>query len=455
VAILARLLTPSDYGVFALLLIVLTFLMVISNAGLNEATLQSRLLSHVEASSLYWFNVLVGCVMAVICAAVSPLAAWFFHSDALIPTLSVMGLSFPIGALGAQHRALLQRSMRYRLTAACDIAAQLVGLVVAVAFALGGAGYWSLVALQISAAATSSVCLMIATRWRPGRPHITERIKALVTFGMNVTGFQIANFFGTNTDNILIGRVLGVFQLGSYSRAYNLLIAPLTQILIPVANVLIVTLSRVGTSDASEFRATFKAIATKINLLLIPLTAFMILNAHAIVRVVLGPQWEEAAKIFTILGIGGLVEPTITMIGWVLIAEGRSRDYLLVGITRAPAMVVGFFVGVRFGVLGVAAGYSVVTCVSLIPILWFVGRRGPVTSGAVYETGLLGALTATTVVASSLAVHALIPSAGALASLFIAAAAAAVVVVPLIVAVPPLRSEVGNIRRLLVDAFAT
>ncbi len=453
VIVLAHLLTPSDYGVYGLLLIVMNFLLVFSKAGISEAILQSATIDHSEASSLFWFNIVLATAMAGVCAVISPFAAWFFHVPHLQIALCVIGLTFPISALGAQHRALLQRAQRFGATAFSDITQYTCGLIVAIVFAANGGGYWSLIAQGIFGASVGVMVLWLAARWVPGRPNMTSNIKELIQIGFNVTGFQSMNFLGTNVDNILIGRVLGVFQLGLYTRAYTLLVTPITEVLTPLSSVFIVALSRIRSAEPQSFRLAFVSLGTKINLLMIPVMAFLIVNAHDVVRLALGQHWDETATIFAVLGFGGIVEPTIALIGWALVAQVRSRDYLMIGIARTSVMVCGFFLGVEFGVVGVAAAYAVVTCASIVPISAFFGRTGSVGIREVGTSLLPGGLLAVSVGVVSLVVQLGLSQSDAILRLLGTLSASGLVAILLVLLVPLLRSEARGVRALLGGAL--
>ncbi len=445
VAIMARILTPSDYGIFALLLVVVNFIWVFSNLGLSAATVQRKVLTPDEASSLFWVNLTAGVAMALLCFAISPLVAAFFHEPALRPAISVMGTGFIFSSAGIQHRALLMRVLSFGSIAICELSAQVLSSLTGIALAVAGAGYWSLVALQVSYGIISSALFFCASGWTPRRVRHPLRNRQLFQFGANVTGFSIANFFGKNLDNILIGKVYGSFQLGNYSRAYNLLVAPLVQIMYPIEDVIMSALSRIGVDNRERFRNTFLSIGTKLNLCTMPLIAFAIVDAHSIVRIALGPQWDEAAKIFYVLGIGGLVEPMTVMTSWLFVGEGRTRDYLITGLVGVPVMIVGFLVGLPYGPVGVATGYTVVTCVGLVPLFWFVGRSGPVSSRDLYRTLGLGAAVAGAVAVGAVFGREVLATGSALVTLLTSGAFAVCAGCIAVAAIPRARTEVREL----------
>jgi PST family polysaccharide transporter len=451
VAIMARILTPSDYGIFALLLIVVNFFAVLNNFGLSSATVQRKTLSAHEASAMFWISSAFGVALALLCVALSPVVALAFHHSGLVPAICVIGSGFVFAGIGMQHRALLMRVMNFGRVAVCDIAAQLLSALAGIALAFLGAGYWSLVILQVSYTALFAVFSSIASGWNPGWPRRPLLVGDLVHFGARVTGFEMATFFGKNSDNFLLGVFKGTYQVGNYSRAYNLLVAPLEQVLYPLEMVMVASLSRIGADDRDAYKRTFTSVAAKLNLLVVPLVAFAVVDAHAIIRVVLGNQWDGAARVFEVLGIGGLVEPMIVMTSWLFVSQGRTRDYLLLGIVSVPIMVVGFVVGLPYGMVGVATAYTVVTCAGVAPTLWLVGRDGPVTAGDLYRTCALGAAVALAVAGGALVGREAVTTGSAVVSLAVSGALGATAGCLTIALLPPARAQVREAFALGLD----
>ena len=163
-----------------------------------------------------------------------------------------MATIFIFAGAAAQHAALLSRSLRFAAVSAADAASQVLGSLMGVGAALAGCGYWSLVIMQIGVAASQMTLVMIMSHWSPRAPGRPFFPRELVRFGGNITAFNFLNYFVRNGDNLLIGAVYGSAQLGIYTRAYSLLLQPLTQIMAPLAKVVVPTLSKVGADDAPD-----------------------------------------------------------------------------------------------------------------------------------------------------------------------------------------------------------
>jgi PST family polysaccharide transporter len=207
----------------------------------------------------------------------------------------------------------------------------------------------------------------------------------MLAFGGHLTGFQVVNYFARNADNALIGWRWGDTVLGLYGRAYQLLLLPLSQINAPIASVAIPALSRLQNHE-KHYRTAYLQLLRKLAMLTIPPIALTIVCADWIVHAVLGPQWDGAAKIFVWLGLAALLQPITYTSGWLFISQGRTREQLAWGVVGSGIIVLSFLIGLHWGAIGVSIAYAI--CINLIAtplLLWYVGRRGPVTTADLYR----------------------------------------------------------------------
>ena len=168
--LLARILTPEDYGIFGMAVVVTGFLAMFNDLGLSMATVQRREITHGQVSALFWLNAGLGAAIALLAVLLAPAVAWFFDEPRLTPVIQLLAVSFFVGGLGVQHQALLRRQMRFGRLALLDATSLAAGIVAGVACAWRGYGYWSLVAMQVTLVATTVVGSWALCRWVPGRP---------------------------------------------------------------------------------------------------------------------------------------------------------------------------------------------------------------------------------------------------------------------------------------------
>ena len=259
-----------------------------------------------------------------------------------------------------------------------EILALCASLATAIILALQGAGYWALVSSQLSSGLVYLICSWKLCAWRPGLPSRNSGVRSMLAFGRNLTGFGVINYFARNLDNMLIGKFWGGQQLGLYAKAYQLLLMPIDQINSPICAVAMPALSRLADSP-ERYRQAYLRTIQKVALLTVPGVALMIVTSDWIVRIVLGPQWTEAAWIFALLGIAGLIQPIASTTGMLFITQNRTQHMFHWGLIGASIIIVSIVAGLPWGATGVATSYSVVFVCVVTPLLfWFVGRHGPV-----------------------------------------------------------------------------
>ena len=385
-SIMARLLTPADYGLIGMVAFVTGFVSMYKDLGLSTATIQRSEISSEQISTLFWVNILLSLGIAVLTAAIAPLVAWFYKEPQLTSITMVTAMGFIISGLAVQHEALLRRQMRYFALASIGLASMVMGYAVGIFLAWRGFRFWALVLSQLAVATTTTLLTVIFCRWMPGLPKRNTGVRAMIKFGGNLTGFTTINYFSRNLDNLLIGRVWGAQQLGLYSRAYQLMGLPIEQINEPIGSVAVPSLSRLRESPES-YRRAYLRMLEKIALLTMPCVALMIATSDWIIRIVLGPQWTGTTRIFVLLGITGLFQPIANTTGWLLISQGRTNHLLKWGLMSGPLIMGAIVVGLPWGAVGVAASYALARVCIVDPLLyWFVGRSGPVRTSDFYKT---------------------------------------------------------------------
>jgi O-antigen/teichoic acid export membrane protein len=426
--ILARLLTPQDYGLIAMVAVFTNFTYLFRNLGLSAATMQRAEITHRQVSTLFWVNVALSVLTMLVTAACAPLIAAFYGEPRLIWITLGIVVGFIFSGLTVQHEALLKRQMCFTALGIIDIAAMLAGFLTGVTMAWYGAGYWALVGSQLATGISYAAGIWMVCDWRPSWPVKNSGVRSMIAFGSNLTGYNFLNYFSRNTDNLLIGRVWGAQQLGLYSRAYQLLLLPLDQICAPLDGVAVTALSRLADTP-ERYRQAYLRILEKLAMVTMPGIALMIATSDWLVRFMLGPKWVDTGRIFAVLGIVGLLEPVSMSIGWLLISQGRTRRVFQWGIIDSTLSLTSIVAGLAWGALGVAISYSLVGFFLRKPLLfWFACRTGPVRLADFYRAIFPSVCAALFVFAALFGFRSLAegakPWAGLLASLPIAVGAA-------------------------------
>lgn len=364
--ILARLLTPADFGLVAMVTAITGFVAMFKDLGLSQATVQRATINQQQVSTLFWINVALSAALMALVAGLSPLVAWFYGDDRLVGITLALAGEFIFGGLTVQHGALLTRQMRFRALAIIDILSFTAGVAAALGMAWMGLGYWALVGMPAGQAVANCLLVWIASGWTPGRPARGSGVREMLKFGGNLAGFNLVNYFSRNADNVLIGRFWGDAALGIYTWAYQLMMLPISHIAGPIQQVGVNTLSRL-VSRPDDFARYYLQALNRICWATAPMVAILLVCAPEVVRILLGPGWESAARVFQILGITAFFQPIYTTIGWVFVSTGRTDRFLRWSLMAMPITVAGFVGGLRWGVEGVAWGYAIAFCVGVLP----------------------------------------------------------------------------------------
>lgn len=375
--ILARILTPDDYGMMAMVVAITGFAGLFLNLGLSTATVQQTEINHAQVSTLFWINAGMGFLLMLIIAGLSPVIAWFYSSPQLAWVVLSLSSIFFINGLVVQQYALLNRQMRFLSLAAIQVGSMLIGVIVAIYFALMDYGYWALVFNNITLTFCSACGAWIAAWWLPSLPRRTAGIGSMVKFGSDIMGFNIVNYFARNLDNILIGRFYGSGPLGFYSKAYQLLMTPIQNLRDPLTRVAMPALSRLQ-NEPENYRNYYMKFVSILAFISMPLVAFLFVCSDQVINIVLGPQWGEASELFRILALVAFIQPVLSTRGVVLISTGKSRKYLVLGVIGAIITCVSFMVGLPWGAKGVAMGYTVNMYLKIFPFLYLSFRDTPI-----------------------------------------------------------------------------
>ena len=384
-AILARLLSPQDYGLIGMVAVATNFVAMFKDLGLSHATVQRAEISAQQISMLFWVNVTLSIVTMLLMVLLAPAVAWFYGDARLTLITIVTALGFILGGLTVQHEALLRRQMRFMTLSAIALTSMVVGYAVGIAFALNGFSFWSLVFSQLALLATNALLVWIACGWRPGLPRRGSGVRSMLSFGGNITGYATVNYFSKNADTLLIGKFWGPVPLGLYNKASQLVGLPTDQINEPLNSVAIPALSRLADSP-DRYRRAYRRMMEKVLLLVMPVVALIVVSSDWLISIVLGAQWEGAGPILVFMGLAGLFQPIISTAGWLLVTQGRGRDMLHWSLLNAPISILSIIVGIPWGAVGVAASYSFARIFVTNPLMyWFVGRKGPVRTGDFYK----------------------------------------------------------------------
>ena len=370
--VLARLLDPTDFGLVGMVTAVTGVFSLFKDAGLSVATVQRATITNEQVSTLFWINILVGAVLGLFSLAIAPILASFYHEPRLFWVTAALGTGFLFNAAGVQHSALLQRQMSFTTLSVIETIALLVSIAVGIGMAIGGYGYWALVAMAVISPAVSTVCLWSIATWVPGMPHRGVGISSMMRFGGTAALNGLVVYIAYNLEKVLLGRFWGVEALGIYGRAYQLINIPTENLNSASGGVAFAALSRLQ-DDPKRFKNYFLKGYSVVLAMTLPITIACALFANDIILVILGPKWIEAIPIFQLLTPTILVFAMINPTWWLLASTGLLGRSLKIALVIAPLVIAAYVIGLPYGPTGVAFAYSAVMTLWLVPhIIWCV-----------------------------------------------------------------------------------
>jgi PST family polysaccharide transporter len=369
-AVLARLLTPADFGLLAMAGAFVALIANFAELGLPSATVQQSEVSDEQVSALFWINLAVGAVATVVGIGAAWPIATFYGEPALLPITAALSLGFLVAGASAQHQALLRRRMRFGVLGVVTVASTAAGIAVAIAAAVLGAGYWALVALALATAVFRTAGLWGTCRWRPRRPARAAGLRPMIRFGAYLTGTNVLGAIVRSLDRILIGRAFGAAAAGYYTNAHRLLVMPVQQLNMPLTSVALPTLSRLQ-NDPERFRLFYRRGLEAIAAVAFPAILACLISADHLVPTVLGDQWTDSVAIFRALAPAALLASFNVATSWVYVPLGRSDRQFRWHVFRSACVVAAYVIGLRWGPVGVAAAFSITACILRVPAILY------------------------------------------------------------------------------------
>ncbi|MBV8485330.1 MAG: lipopolysaccharide biosynthesis protein [Verrucomicrobia bacterium] len=449
---LARLLSPSDFGLIAMIVSITAIADQFSELGLSTATIQSRELSHQQVTNLFWINVGAGCLFSLAISGLAPVIADFYRTPELVAMTLLISTTFIWGGLTVQHQALLSRQLKQSHLAFIRVAASFLSLVLAILLAAYHFGVWSLVWREVSRALFVAVGMWFFCRWLPGWPRRDGGTKSLLHYGSHLTLSQLVTACVAQLDRLLIGRFFGAGPLGLYRQAQQLILTPIDQLRMPLYSVASPSLS-ILQSDPYRYRRYYQRIVFVISLATMPAGLFIAIYAREITHVLLGPKWIAATIFLRVFGVVAAAKPSLDTTTVVMLTMGMSKRLLTLSAASNGLLVVFIFVGLYWGAVGVALSNIVSIAVLMFPMLYFSLRGTPVTVSAFLSAISVPVIAASVMAGVLLVIRNFVFQYGMTVSLSIGIVTAAVIYAVMVVSQVRGRSEVGSLFAAVFRSF--
>lgn len=371
--LLARLLSPHDFGLVAIVTAFVLFAPNLVDLGTTDASMQKAKISHSEISFLFWLNITIGGALTVVFAACSGILGSFFREPVLTSIALVSSLTFIMTAVPIQHYALMRRAMEFRRIATIDLSSNVLSSILSVTLAFAGWGYWALVAKPIAQLGLTAFGAWLSCPWVPGRPGFTKESKELVDFGLGITGFTVMDTLSRSSDRIALGYFNGAGSLGYFQNAYLLYSNVLNIVAEPMHNIGVSSLSKLR-DNPSELKRSWSAALSSLTFFCAPAFAVLAVTGQDFVVLLLGQKWAPAGPLLCVFALRGIANCVERTMGWLHVVAGRSDRWMRWGVFSAMCQLVALAAGLPFGAMGVAIAYTVAMFCLFVPALAYAGR---------------------------------------------------------------------------------
>lgn len=372
-AVLARILSPNDYGLVALSAIFIGFLSLFSDLCIGSALIQKKDIDDQHISTSFWTSLATGTTIAIVLCGIAPFVARYYEQPLLTYIIDISAVSFVISTLWSTHKILLSRKLEFNKIAAINILFASFSAVSSLMFALSGLGVWSLVLGGLLASVMITPAVWYFEKWRPKFVFDRRCFRELFSFSSYLLSSNIIVYFARNTDNLIVGKYLGAGILGIYSMSYNLMMKPLQQISWSITAVLFPAFSSIQ-NDISSIRSGYLKVVKGIASITFPMMMGLMMVCREFILVMIGPKWVGVVEPLQVLCLVGAMQSISTTVGAIFNSLGRSDlQFKTSGITSI-LHVIGFIICIRWGLMGLVKGYLVTNIFAFIFSQYFALR---------------------------------------------------------------------------------
>lgn len=363
-ATLARLLTPKEFGIVAIISVFISFFNLISRFGISAAVVQHKSLTDDDVSSIFSFSIALGLVLAIIFFFLSPFIASFYNEPVLANLSRLMALVIFFNSLQVVPNALNTKKLRFKEIGIISVVVHIISGIVAIILAYLGFSYYALIINSI----LSGLLIFIAYYYlAPVKPSFLIRfssIRKIAKFSTFQFSFHFINYFAGNTDNLLIGKYFSSSALGFYDKAYKLMLMPVQNLTFVITPTLHPVLSKYQDDKKLIYNAYFK-IVKLLAIIGFPLSVFLYFSSSEIINIMYGPQWDQSIPVFKLLALAVGIQIVLSSTGSIFQATNRPDLLFYSGFLSTILVLAGILYGVFIGKSLVSVGYGILIAFSI------------------------------------------------------------------------------------------
>ncbi len=362
---LARLLEPSEFGLIAMIMVIIGIASVFTDVGLGSALIQRRKVLPIHYSSVFYFNVFVGFLLTCITYFSAGWVAEFYQNDTLIPLTQVMSLSFVINSFSSVHTTKLRKELNYSVITKASFIASLISGFVGITLALYGAGVWSLVSQALTMGIVYNLLVWVLCNWKPSFLFSLKALMHLWRFGFHLFFAEFLNAIFIKLDFLIIGKLFMPATLGFFQRAKSLNSMVVHYSSGSLMSVLFPVLSKLK-SDHCQFKKVVVKMMGIICFITFLLLGGLFVISEELIIFLFGIKWLPSANFFQILVFSGFGYPVSALLVNVLASRGNSKAILKIQIYKNTITGINLYVGFLWGINGYLYGLIITTSINVM-----------------------------------------------------------------------------------------
>lgn len=372
--ILARILEPNDYGMFAMITVFSNFGMLFKDFGFGQALIYKKDNTKQELDSVYTFNIFIGLILTLVFFLLAPVIADFYQQPKLKDLTKAISAIFLIQSFGLVNFIQLKKKIDFKRLAIIENTSLLSSAIITVILAYYGFGVWSLAMRSIMNITFRTVMLILVSDYKPTFQYDFKVIKDFWKYSFNVSANGFLTYWMRNLDNLMIGKIIGQGALGLYSMAYQIMLLPIRNISNVIKDVLFPSFASIN-NDINRIRQVYLKVIQSIALITFPLLAGIAIMSDSFVYIVLGDKWEAIIPLLTLLALVAIPQSIFTVNGVIYLNTGRPDIPLKINSISLPIYALGFYIGLKTnGILGLVYAYSIVYVLQVIPLYFYSAK---------------------------------------------------------------------------------
>lgn len=353
--IIARMLSPDDFGIIGMTAIFMAIANTLLDSGFGNALIQNRERNETDYSTAFYFNIIVGIILYFILYLTSPLIAGFYKTPILTPVCRVIGFSLILNSLTISQTAKLTAEFKFKELSFTTIITQIATGIIAIVAAYYGAGVWALVLQNVSSCLLRIFLIEYFTRWKPTQKFSVSSFKKMFSFGSKILCSGIINTIYNNLYTLVIGRIYTPTQVGYYTQGDKFAVLPSTTLLQVIMKVAYPLMAEIQ-DDTEKLTISYQKFLRIPIFILYPVLTGLIIYAHPLIHILLGEKWLPTVPILQILCLGSFFDPLTHINLNILYVKGRTDLVLKLEVIKKIIAFLILFTMIPFGLWWLCAG---------------------------------------------------------------------------------------------------